>query len=307
MAGVALSVLLATAALQQTHAAPWVPDWLSISPLDSIQRLVQQRQQRKLSSVPTLSAIAAAVPSEQLEAASLGRQLLEADGAGSYGSYGYGYGDYGYGYGGYAYGDSEPAIELGSSSQGLQEAATAGLAPTLVYNDSEQPAAAAAAPSGSSSSSRRLLQVIEAGLAHDGGIELSDVSAAAAVPSVSVELPSERRAARKLLLSASKINVDALEAAVAPLAAITLEPEDALLTGGGRALLTMDYGSYGGYGGYGEYGYGDYGYGGYGGYGAADAEMLPASGRALLAAAEDDDVSLYKVWLANHNVHAHQR
>jgi hypothetical protein len=300
MAGVALSVLLATAALQQAQAAPWVPDWLSVSPLDNIQRLVQQRQHRKLRSTPALSAVAAAVPSEELVAAPLGRQLLEADEAGSYGSYGYGYGEYGYGYGGYEYG-SEPSIELSFGSQDLQETATQpGLAPTILYNDSEQPAAAAAAavaPSGSSSNSRRLSQVVEAGLAHSDGIELSDVPASAAVPAVSFELPSERRAARKLLLAASKIRLDALEAAVAPLAPVSLEPEESL--GSSRGLLSMDDGSYGGYG---EYGYGDYGYGGYGGYGAAEADALPVTGRALLAAAEDDDVSLYQVWLANHNV-----
>ncbi|WIA09157.1 hypothetical protein OEZ85_008568 [Tetradesmus obliquus] len=312
MAGVALSVLLATAALQQAQAAPWVPDWLSASPLDSIQRLVQQRQQRKLQNSPTLSAVAAAVPSEQLVAAPLGMQLQEAGEqeatAGSYGNYGYGYGEYGYGYGGYAYGDSEPAIELAFGSQGLQEAVQQpGLAPTLVYNEPQQPAAAAAAavaPISSSGTGRRLSQVIEAGMAHADGIELSDVAAAAVVPAVSFELPSERRAARKLLLSASKISVDALEAAVAPVA-LALELDDALLPGSGRALLGMGEGSYGGsYGGYGEYGYGDYGYGGYGSYGdaAAAAESMPASGRALLAAAEDDDVSLYQVWLANHNV-----
>ncbi|KAF6266551.1 hypothetical protein COO60DRAFT_3245 [Scenedesmus sp. NREL 46B-D3] len=305
MAGVAFSVLLVTAALQQTQAALWVPDWLSVSPLDNIQRLMQQRQQRKLRSTPAIAAVSAAVPSE-LAVAPLRRQLLQADEAGSYGGYGYGYGygEYGYGYGDYAYGSSEPGIELSSTSQGRQEAATqSGLAPTLVYTDSEQPATAAAVPSGSSSNSRRLSQVIEAGLAHSEGIELSDVASTAAVPAVSFELSSERRAARKLLLAASKLSVGALDAAVAPLAPVVLEPQDALLPGSGRALLSMGEGSYGGsYGGYGEYGYGEYGYGdyGYGGYGAAQAAAFPANGRALLEAAEDSDVTLYQVWLASH-------
>jgi hypothetical protein len=297
MAGVVFTVLLATAALQQAHAAPWVPDWLSVSPLDNIQRLVQQRQ-KTLRSTDTISGVAAAVPSEQQAAAPIRRQLLESDEAGSYGAYGYGYGDYGYGYGGY--GDSEPAIELSNGSQDLQEAVMQpGFAPTLVYNEFAAPVAA---PSGSSSNGRRLSQVIEAGLAHADGIELSDVAAAAVVPAVSFELPSARRAARKLLLSASKISVDALDAAVAPVAPVMIEPEDVLLSSGSRALLSMGEGSYGGsYGGYGDYGYG---YGGYGGYGAAEADVMPASGRALLEAAEDDDVSLYQVWLANHQAHA---
>jgi hypothetical protein len=287
MAGVVLTVLLATAAVQQAHAAPWVPDWVSVSALDNIQRLVQQRQQRKLRSTATISAVAAAVPSEQLAVAPLRRQLLETAEAGSYGGYGYGYGEYGYGYGGYADGDSEPAIEL--SSQDMAAAMQPNFAPTLVYPE----------PSGSSSNGRRLSQVIEAGLSHAQGIELSDVAAAAVVPTVSFELPSERRAARKLLLSASKISVDALDAAVAPVAPVMIEVDDALLSSGSRSLLSMGEGSYGGsYGGYGEYGYGGYGYGG---YGDAEADMtMPASGRALLEAAEDDDVSLYQVWLANH-------
>lgn len=252
MSRIVLAVLLVLTALQVSAAAGG--GWLSWfqGRLDVVQQQVQQRQAEYLQKQQRLATAAAdstAAPAQR-------RLMQEAEAAADTGSYGYGSYGYGYGYG--------AGTSSSSSRRRLQE--TPGLAPTLVYD------------------ANHIEQVRQIGEAHADGVELG--TDAPVLATTVHERPVEIRAARKLLLTASDINVAALEQVVLPLAPITLEPED-VLSSHSRALL-QDADLAGGYGGYG------YGYG-YGGYGT-DA----ASGRSLLESGDVDDVQLYNIWLQKH-------
>lgn len=277
MRPIIIAVLLASAVWQTSAAGGWFSD-LFANPLTGVQQRLQQQQHRRLTqlsiSVDSESAEFVGRRLQQLEQ----QQQAEQQGSYGYGSYGYGYG---YGYSGYGY-SAETAADTGASGSSRSLlAVSSNLAPTLVYDEPEHV-------------SHRVL----AGLDHHDFIEISE-DTAAAISNDFLELPSEQRAARKLLMA----NSDIPKVAVAVEEPIALQPVDELLSTATRALLQEE--TAGGYGSYGEYGYGySYGYGyGYG----ADSTTESGTGRSLLDAAETDDVQLYNLWLQQYNAkhHAH--
>lgn len=284
MRPVLLAVLLLASAVCQASAGGWFSD-LFANPLKGIQRRLQQQQQQRLAHLDHAATEAAGFAGRRLQQSE--QQPVEQ------GSYGYGgYGGYGgattasTGYGYYGYNGEAAAESSNSGSSRSLLAAASHLAPSLVYDEPE-------------GVQHRVL----AGMRHQDDIELT-ADTTVVVPGGVFELPTEQRAARKLLVA----NSDLAHVTVAVEQPAVLQPVDVLLPGPTRALLQADVG--GGYGGYGTYGsyYGEtvtsagYGYG----YGS---QGVPASssgaGRSLLEVAEGDDVQLYNLWLQQYNKQQH--